>query len=68
MCLRQLCLSANKKGKQELQLNSQLVCLSCETNLEQYLPINVGIADAAREILILAAGRPSIVESFHGRN
>lgn len=75
MSLPTSCLSAHKDGEQELQLSPQVestlfsVSLKhCETNLGQYLPIDVGIADAACEILRAGAGRPSVVESFRSRN
>lgn len=37
------------------------------TNLGQPLPIDVGVTDAACEVLKVAAWRPSVVEGLYSR-
>lgn len=66
--------SAHIEGKQQLEPNPQLESSRCsvslkrrETILGQYLPVDVGVADAAREVLGAAAWRPSVEEGLHSR-
>lgn len=66
--------STSVDGKQQLEPNPQLECSQCnvslkrrETILGQYLPVDVGVADAACEVLGAAAWRPSVEEGLHSR-